>query len=108
MQTGKNSRRRLWTNRSLLASALGIVFIMAGVTSPADAKTHEIKMTAVESECRDRRRRGQVCSLDLQRPDARARHPRDRRGYHQIHVDESRREQESSRHGLSMRRKSTS
>ncbi|HJR77380.1 MAG TPA: multicopper oxidase domain-containing protein [Nitrospiraceae bacterium] len=48
MQTGKNSRRRLWTTKSLPASALAIGFLIAGVTSPADAKTHEVKMTAVE------------------------------------------------------------
>jgi nitrite reductase (NO-forming) len=48
MQTGERSRRGWWIKRSLPASALVIGFIIAGVTSPVDAKTHEVKMTAVE------------------------------------------------------------
>ena len=48
MQIGKNNRGGLWTKSRLPASALAIAFIIAGVTGPAGAKTHEVKMTAVE------------------------------------------------------------
>lgn len=48
MQIGRKNRRRSWITGSLPASALVIGVIIAGVHSPADAKTHEVKMTAVE------------------------------------------------------------